>query len=87
MLEYLQAFRPATLLKRDFNTGVSLWNLQHFKNTYFQEHLQTNASVDNLQKNINTANVVWLKQNQNTVFEHLKTSNRFSLFPLYTVYV
>ena len=31
---------PATLLKRDFNTGVFL-----FKNTYFEEHLRTVASA------------------------------------------
>ena len=41
----LQAFRAATLLKRDFNKGASLWILQKFKNTYFKEHLQTAASV------------------------------------------
>ena len=29
------------LLKRDCNTGVLLWNLQYFKNTYFEECLQT----------------------------------------------
>ena len=33
-LTKLQAWRPATLLKRDPNTGVFLWNLQ-----YFKEHL------------------------------------------------
>ena len=26
----LQSFRPATLLKKDSNTGVSLWNLLFF---------------------------------------------------------
>ena len=30
------SFRPATLLKRDSNTGV-------FRNTYFEEHLRTTA--------------------------------------------
>ena len=29
-LTKLQAFRPATLLKRDSNTGVFLWNLRNF---------------------------------------------------------
>ena len=33
-------FRPATLLKRDSNTGVVLI----FRNTYFEKHLQTAAS-------------------------------------------
>ena len=41
----LQAFRAATLLKRDFNKGASLWILQKSKNTYFKGHLQTAASV------------------------------------------
>ena len=36
--------RSATLLKRDPNTGVFLWDLQNFKNTYFVEHLWTAAS-------------------------------------------
>ena len=31
----LQAFRPALLLKRDSDTGVFLWNLQHLCNTFF----------------------------------------------------
>ena len=31
----LQAFRPVTLLKRDFNTSVFLWNLQNFWNWFF----------------------------------------------------
>ena len=41
----LQGWRPATLLKRDFNTSVFRWNFQIFKNTYFEEHLQTTASA------------------------------------------
>ena len=36
--------RFATLLKRHFNTGVFLWNLQIFKNTYFVELLRMAAS-------------------------------------------
>ena len=31
----LQTFRPALLLKRDSNTGVFLWNLRNFYNTFF----------------------------------------------------
>ena len=31
----LQPFRPALLLKRDSNTGVFLWNLRNFYNTFF----------------------------------------------------
>ena len=31
--------KPATLLKRDFNIGVSLWILQNCKNSFFIEHL------------------------------------------------
>ena len=38
-------WRPATLLKSDFNTSVFLWNFQIFKNIYFEEHLQTTASA------------------------------------------
>ena len=37
-------FIKTTLLKKDSNTGVFLWNLQKFKNTYFEEHLRTTAS-------------------------------------------
>ena len=33
----LQTFRSTTLLKRDSNTGVFLWNLQNFKNKYVTE--------------------------------------------------
>ena len=40
-----QPFRPATLLKRDSNTGVFPWNLRNFKENYFEEHLRTVASV------------------------------------------
>ena len=36
----LLASRSATVLKRDSNTGVFLWILQIFKNTYFEEELQ-----------------------------------------------
>ena len=36
----LQALRPATLLKKDSNTGVYLWNLRIFNNTFFKEHFQ-----------------------------------------------
>ena len=41
----LQACRSAILLKRDSRSGVFLWILPNFKNTYFEEHLQTAASV------------------------------------------
>ena len=40
----LQAWRPATLLKCDSNTGVFLWNLRNFYNTSFEEHIRTTAS-------------------------------------------
>ena len=40
----LQAFRSTALLKRDSNTGVFLWILRNFKNTYLEEHLRTVAS-------------------------------------------
>ena len=36
----LQAYISATLLKRDFNTVVFLWNLQISKNTCFTEEFQ-----------------------------------------------
>ena len=32
--------------KRDFNTRAFLWVLRSFKNTYFEEHLWTNASEE-----------------------------------------
>ena len=41
----LQTLTPATLLKRDSNTGVFLWILQNLKNIYFEDHLQTAASA------------------------------------------
>ena len=44
-LTKLQAWsRPATLLKKDSNTGVFLWICDIFKNTYFEQHLGTTAS-------------------------------------------
>ena len=36
---------PATLLKKDFGTGVFLWILQNFLEHFFTEHLQVTASV------------------------------------------
>ena len=39
----LQVWGPATLLKRDYNTYVFLWNQQNFTNTYFEEYLRTAA--------------------------------------------
>ena len=41
----LQAFRSATLLKRDYSTGACCDYCELFKNTYFKEHLRTAASV------------------------------------------
>ena len=44
-ISQISAFRPATLLKRDSNTDVFLWNLRIFMKTYFEEyHLQATAS-------------------------------------------
>ena len=34
-LKKLQTFRPETLLKRDFNTSIFLWNLQNFSELQF----------------------------------------------------
>ena len=39
----LQAWGPVTLLKRDSNTDVFLWNYQNLTNTYFEEHLRMAA--------------------------------------------
>ena len=39
----LLVFRPPNLSKRDSNTDTFLWNLQNFKNAYFEEHLWTTA--------------------------------------------
>ena len=36
-----KAWRPATLRRKDSNTGVFLWNLRNFENTFFIEHLQS----------------------------------------------
>ena len=41
----LQDWVTETLLKRDSKTGVFLWNLRNFKNTYFEEYLLTTAPV------------------------------------------
>ena len=46
----LQAFRPATLLKRDSSTRVFLWNLRLFKDTYL--HKTPSVAVSNI-SNIN----------------------------------
>ena len=40
----MQAFRAPALLKWDSNTGVFCKHWEIFKNTYFEEHLQTAAS-------------------------------------------
>ena len=40
----LRASRNTTFFKRDSNTGIFLWILQNFKNTYFDESLWTIAS-------------------------------------------
>ena len=45
LLIKLQAVRPANLLKRDSNTVFSCEYCEIFKNTYFEEHLRTSASV------------------------------------------
>ena len=37
--KYKNLWGPATLLKRDSNTGVFLWNLWNFKNIDFEEHV------------------------------------------------
>ena len=51
MLESLfnevKGLRPATLLKRDSNTGASCQYCEIFKNTYFEEHLRMTASGKN----------------------------------------
>ena len=42
----LQAYSPSTLLKRDSNTNLFREYCEEtFKNTFFEEHLQTAASV------------------------------------------
>ena len=41
----LKTFRPATFLKRDSYTGISCQIWEILKNTYFEEHLRTTASV------------------------------------------
>ena len=40
----LQVFRPATLLKRDYNTVFSCEISEIFKNTFFEEYLRTTGS-------------------------------------------
>ena len=49
MSQYSQenTFGPATLLKRDSNTGVSCEYFQIFKNTYFEEYFAS-VSIVNL---------------------------------------
>ena len=41
----LQAWRPSTLLKRYSNIGVSCEYCESFKNTYYEKHLRTTASL------------------------------------------
>ena len=45
LLIRLQAFKRATLFKRDLNTGVICHSCEIFKNTDFEEHLLMTASV------------------------------------------
>ena len=45
----LQDFRPATLLKRDSNTGTFLYILQIFNNSSFEELLRTATSEKHVQ--------------------------------------
>ena len=42
----LQAFRPATLLKETPTQVISCEHCEIFKNTYFEKHLRTTASVN-----------------------------------------
>ena len=46
--KHLCAIRPATLSKRDSNTGVSCEYSKIFKNICFEEHLRVAASVGSL---------------------------------------
>ena len=52
--------RPETLLKRDSNTGfftvvfAKFLRTPIFKNTYFEEHLRTTASDDNIEATVLT---------------------------------
>ena len=41
---YLHKNTPATLLKKDSNTGVLLWKFWNQYNAYFEEHRRTAAS-------------------------------------------
>ena len=43
---YCVAFRPATFLKRDSNTGVSCEYCEIFKSTYLEKHLQERLLLD-----------------------------------------
>ena len=40
LLINLQAWRPETLFKNDSNTGVNLWILRNFWDTYFEDYLR-----------------------------------------------
>ena len=63
----LQAWTPATLLKRDSNTGVFLWSLLHFQEQLFwRTQLLTAASGNGLAHNLD-GNIRWNKM-QNTVY-------------------
>ena len=54
-LRKLQQIRPVTLLKLDSNIDVFLRNLwKIFKNTYFEEHLPTDASTNERQHETHT---------------------------------
>ena len=41
----LQVLKGVTLLKAVSNKGVFLWNLQNFKNNFFEEHLRTTCNM------------------------------------------
>ena len=50
-LTKLQSFSSTTLLKRDFNTGISCGYWKIFSNTYYEEHLRA-TGFDRRQKTI-----------------------------------
>ena len=56
----LEFWRPATLLKKTATLVLSFEICNHFKNTYFEEHLWTSAAMFYLKRGWNIGFFVWI---------------------------
>ena len=83
MLESLcnnvSGLQPATLLEKNFDTGVFLWILENFSEQLFAEHLHVRACEGYIAaKNLNGKNQKQFKKHtrfQNIITIHKATNN------------